>query len=100
VLRALVAGTPEGALMQDVIDASVGMIPFDPVQSEGEKKPRDQRRGNVTRAVTTLCNQGFLITRDDRLYVKGFEPHYTSEHTVSLLDASASNCFKSDFEDI
>jgi hypothetical protein len=94
------AGTHEGALMQDVIDASVGMIPFDPVQADGEKKPRDQRRGNVTRAVTTLCNQGFLITRDDRLYVKGFEPHYTSEHTVSLLDASASNCFKSDFEDI
>jgi hypothetical protein len=94
------AGTHEGALMQDVIDASVGMIPFDPVQADGEKKPRDQRRGNVTRAVTTLCNQGFLITRDDRLYVKGFEPHYTNEHTVSLLDASASNCFKSDFEDI
>lgn len=94
------AGTPEGALTKDVIDASVGMIPFDPVQAEGEKKPRDQRRANVTRAVTTLCNQGFLITRDDRLYVKGFEPHYTSEHTVSLLDASASNCFKSDFEDI
>jgi hypothetical protein len=94
------AGTPEGALMQDVIDASVGTIPFDPVQAEGKKKPRDQRRGNVTRAVTTLCNQGFLVTRNDRLYVKGFEPHYTSEHTVSLLDASASNCFKSDFEDI
>ena len=94
------AGTPEGALMQDVIDASVGTIPFDPVQAEGKKKPRDQRRGNVTRAVTTLCNQGFLVTRNNRLYVKGFEPHYTSEHTVSLLDASASNCFKSDFEDI
>jgi len=94
------ADTLEGALTKDVIDASVGMIPFDPMQAEGEKKPRDQRRGNVTRAVTTLCNQGFLITRNDRLYVKGFEPHYTSEHTVSLLDASASNCFKSDFEDI
>ena len=93
------AGTPEGALMQDVIDASVGMIPFDPVQAEGEKKPRDQRRGSVTRAVTSLCNQGFLITRNDRLYEKGFEPHYTSEHTVSLLDASASNCFKSEFAD-
>jgi hypothetical protein len=93
------AGTPEGALMQDVIDASVGMIPFDPVQAEGEKKPRDQRRGSVTRAVTSLCNQGHLVTRDDRLYEKGFEPHYTSEHTVSLLDASASNCFKSEFAD-
>lgn len=93
------AGTPEGALMQDVIDASVGMIPFDPVQAEGQKRPRDQRRSNVTRAVTTLCNLGYLITRDDRLYLKGFEPDYTSEHTASLLDASASNCFKSDFED-
>ena len=94
------AGTLEGALTKDVIDASVGMIPDEPLPAEGEKRPRDQRRGNVTRALTTLCNQGYLITRNDRLYVKGFEPHYTSEHTVSLLDASASNCFKSEFADI
>lgn len=94
------AGTLEGALTKDVIDASVGMIPAEPLPAEGEKKPRDQRRGNVTRALRSLCDNGYLITRDDRLYVKGFEPHYTSEHTVSLLDASASNCFKSDFEDI
>lgn len=94
------AGTAEGALTKDVIDASVGMIPAEPLPAEGEKRPRDQRRGNVTRALRSLCDNGYLITRDDRLYVKGFEPHYTSEHTVSLLDASASNCFKSDFEDI
>ena len=94
------AGTLEGALTKDVIDASVGMIPAEPLPAEGEKRPRDQRRGNVTRALRSLCDKGFLITRNDRLYVKGFEPRYTSEHTVSLLDASASNCFKSDFEDI
>jgi hypothetical protein len=94
------AGTLEGALTKDVIDASVGMIPAEPLPAEGDNRPRDQRRGNVTRALRSLCDKGFLITRNDRLYVKGFEPHYTSEHTVSLLDASASNCFKSDFEDI
>lgn len=94
------AGTPEGALIKDVVDASVDTIPFEPVQDEGARKPRDQRRGNVTRALRSLCDNGYLVTRNDRLYVKGFEPHYTSEHTVSLLDASASNCFKSNFEDI
>jgi KaiC/GvpD/RAD55 family RecA-like ATPase len=94
------AGTPEGALTQDVIDASVGMIPFDPEQAEGQKAPRDQRRGNVTRALTTLCDKGHLVARDDRLYVKGYEPHYTSVDTFSLLNASASNCYKSVFEDI
>lgn len=94
------ASTSEGALTQDVIDASVGMIPFDPVQAEGKKTPRDQRRSRVMRALTTLCDQGHLITRDDRLYVKGYEPHYTSVDTFSLLNASASNCYKSVFEDI
>jgi hypothetical protein len=74
------AGTLEGALIKDVVDASVGMIPFEPVQAGGASKSRDQRRGNVTRAMRSLCDKGYLITRDDRLYVKGFEPHYTSEH--------------------
>ena len=94
------ASTSEGALTQDVIDASVGMIPFDPVQAEGKKTPRDQRRSRVMRALTSLCDQGHLITREQRVYVKGFEPHYTSVDTFSLLNASASNCYKSVFEDI
>ena len=94
------ASTSEGALTQDVIDASVGMIPFDPVQAEGKKTPRDQRRSRVMRALTTLCDQGHLITREERVYVKGFEPHYTSVDTFSVLNASASNCYKSVFEDI
>ena len=94
------AGTPEGALIKDVVDASVSMIPFELVPADGSTPKRDQRRSNITTSLNSLCDKGFLISRDDRLYIKGFEPHYTSENSVSPLDASTSNCFKSDFEDI
>lgn len=68
------AGTSEGALTQDVIDACVELIPFEPQPAEGSKGRRDQRRTSVKRALDRLCEQGHLKTHHDRLYLPSVAP--------------------------
>ncbi|MFM2006241.1 MAG: hypothetical protein RLZZ09_1896 [Pseudomonadota bacterium] len=68
------AGTSEGALTQDVIDACVELIPFEPQPAEGSKGRRDQRRTSVKRALDRLCEQGHLKTHHDRLYLPSEAP--------------------------
>lgn len=68
------AGTPEGAPLEKVVDVCVGLIPFEKTPANGSRKPRDQRRSNVTRSLEKLCDSGFLKTRDDRLYVPSVGP--------------------------
>jgi|GEM_PF-1031292 len=72
--RALGAATPQGAPSAAIIDAAVNSMPYDPTLSEGSKKPRDQRRGNVVRCLSGLCEQEFLVTLGDRMFVPGFQP--------------------------
>lgn len=68
------AGRSEGALIQNVIDECVDLIPFEKQTAEGSKERRDQRRGSVMRALDKLCEQGFLKTYNDRLYLPGVGP--------------------------
>ena len=68
------AGTSAGALTQDVIDACVELIPFEPQPAEGSKGRRDQRRTSVKRALDRLCEQGHLKTHHDRLYLPSVAP--------------------------
>jgi RecA/RadA recombinase len=68
------AGTPQGAVLGKVVDACVGLIPFENTAAEGTKKPRDQRRGNVTRSLNGLCEKGYLKSREGRLYVPSVGP--------------------------
>lgn len=68
------AGTSNGALIQNVIDECVDLIPFEKQPVEGSKERRDQRRGSVMRALDKLCEQGFLKTHDDRLYLPNVGP--------------------------
>ncbi|MBC2652362.1 AAA family ATPase [Novosphingobium aerophilum] len=71
--RACGAATPEGALSTAVIGGAVNAIPYDPAPPEGAKRPRDQRRSHVVRALSRLCDKGFLVTVGERLFVPGFQ---------------------------
>lgn len=68
------AGTSKGALIQNVIDECIKLIPFEKQPAEGSKERRDQRRGSVMRALDKLCEQGFLKTHDDRLFLPNVGP--------------------------
>lgn len=71
MVRARICGasTSEGALTKDVVDACIELIPFDTQPACNKKRPRDQRRGSVMRALTKLCEQGFLTNIEERLYL-------------------------------
>ena len=62
-----------GASVEEVINKSVSLIAYDPSRGEGMPK-RDQRRTNVTRALRTLCDRGFLVVDDDRIYLPEVAP--------------------------
>ncbi len=62
-----------GASVEEVINKSVSLIAYDPSGGEGMPK-RDQRRTNVTRALQRLCDRGFLVVDDDRIYLPEFAP--------------------------
>ena len=68
------AGTVAGAPPKDVIDQAVESIPYDPAVEAGQKAPRDQRRGHVTRALAALCDRGHLVTIGDRVYFPSTAP--------------------------
>jgi hypothetical protein len=62
-----------GASADEVISKSVSLIAYDPSVGEGMPK-RDQRRTNVTRALRTLSDGGFLVVDGDRIYLPEVAP--------------------------
>jgi KaiC/GvpD/RAD55 family RecA-like ATPase len=73
---AIACGAAEhaGALVGEVIAKSVSLIAYDPNELDGEKPKRDQRRTNVTRALRTLCERGFLVADGDWIYLPEVAP--------------------------
>lgn len=92
--RACGASTPQGALSTAIIDAAVNSIPYDPIQAEGSKKPRDQRRTHAERSLRGLCEGEFLVAVGERIFLPGFQHFAFDANVCDHGDASASSCLK------
>lgn len=85
------ASSGAGALVTDVIDRAVAAIPHDPAPETDGKPRRDQRRGHVSRALTTLCDRGVLVTSGDRVFCPNTAPS-GKDSAADNWPSSSSNC--------